>query len=166
MIHTFIIAAQSLDGYIGPNNHVNSMSWTSGVDKEFFKKKTKEAGVVIMGRTTFETIGKALPDRRTIVYTSGQIDVEDVETTSETPTELIQRLEKEGHSSVAICGGSSIYSLFLEAGLVNELFITLEPIIFGKGIPFFSKENETELKLVSTTQLSEDVLLLNYRVVI
>ncbi len=164
MINTFIIAAQSLDGFIGPKDHTNSMSWTSGVDKEFFKKKTKEAGVIILGRTTFETIGKALPERKMIVYTSKPLDIEGVEATQEEPLELLKRLEAEGYSSVAICGGSSIYSLFLESGLVNELFITVEPIIFGEGIPLFSKENQTKLNLLSSTPLSEHVRLLNYKV--
>lgn len=164
MINTFIIAAQSLDGFIGPKNHTNSMSWTSGADKEFFKKKTKEAGVIIMGRTTFETIGKALPERKMIVYTSKPLNIEGVEATQEQPAILLKKLEDEGYSSVAICGGSSIYSLFLESGLVNELFITIEPIIFGEGVPLFSKENKVNLKLISSTPLEEDVFLLNYKI--
>lgn len=164
MINTFIIAAQSLDGFIGPKDHTNSMSWTSGADKEFFKKKTKEAGVIIMGRTTFETIGKALPERKMIVYTSKPLNIEGVEAVQEPPAVLLKRLENEGYSSVAICGGSSIYSLFLESGLVNELFITIEPIIFGEGIPLFSKENRKSLDLISETKLSDTAILLNYKI--
>lgn len=164
MISAFIIAAQSLDGYISPIEHTNSMSWTSGADKEFFKNKTKEAGVVIMGRTTFDTIGKALPERKTIVYTSQPLAVEGVETTSESPTTLLARLEQEGHTSVAICGGNSIYSLFLKSGLVSKLYITLEPIIFGDGIPLFSSIEKINLKLLSSTPLSENTILLEYQI--
>jgi dihydrofolate reductase len=165
MISVFIIAAQSLDGFIAPDIHTNSTSWTSGADKEFFIKKTKEAGVVIMGRTTFDTISKALPDRRTIVYTSRPLDIAGVETTTKSPQELLTQLEKEGHDTVAICGGSSIYSLFLESGLVQKLYITLEPIIFGQGIPLFSKLHMKKLELISSTPLSQNTLLLEYQII-
>jgi len=163
MISTFIIAAQSLDGYIGPLDHTNSMSWTSGADKDFFKEKTKEAGVVIMGRTTFETIGKALPDRRTIVYSTEPI--ESVETTTLGPIELLEQLEKEGHTQVAICGGSSIYSMFLQAGCVSKLYITIEPLLFGNGIPLFANITKTKLDLVSSTPLGKDAIVLEYNVI-
>lgn len=164
MISAFIIVAQSLDGYISPLSHTNSMSWTSGADKKFFKKKTKEAGVVIMGRTTFDTIGKALPDRKTIVYSSTSIEVEDVETTTLSPQELFIKLEQEGYSEVAICGGSSIYSLFLNSGLVSKLYITLEPIIFGEGISLFKDIEQSKLSLLSSTPLDQNALLLEYQI--
>lgn len=164
MINVFIIAAQSLDGYISPERNMNSMAWTSGADKDFFKKKTKEAGVVVMGKTTFETIGKALPDRRTIVYSAEPINVEGIELTTLPPKELLEKLESEGCLEVAICGGSSIYSLFINSGLVTKLYITIEPIAFGKGIPLFESDQIRKLKLLSNTQLSPDVLLLEYEV--
>jgi len=164
MISAFIIAATSLDGFISPLQDTNSMTWTSGADKEFFKKRTKEAGIVVMGRTTFETIGKALPDRRTIVYSKNPLDIEGVEVTSLPPVELLQKLEKEGHTEVAICGGSSIYSLFLESGCVSKLYITVEPILFGQGIPFLNTVIKTKLDLVSSTSLSENALLLEYKI--
>ena len=162
MISTFIIAAQSLDGFISPLEHANSMTWTSGADKEFFKKRTKEAGVVVMGRTTFETIGKALPGRRTIVYSTRPIGIDRVETTNLLPQELISKLEQEGHTEVAICGGGSIYSMFLQAECVSKLYVTIEPILFGDGIKLFTNIRQRNMKLVSSEKLSDEVLLLEY----
>lgn len=164
MIKTFIIAAQSLDGFIGPIEHTNSMSWTSGADKEFFKTRTKEAGVIIMGRTTFDTIGKALLNRKTIVYSSKTIEAEGVETTSLSPQDLLNQLEQEGYSEVAICGGTSIYSMFLNSGLVSKLYITLEPVLFGEGIPLFKDIPQTKLSLLSSTALDKNALLLEYQI--
>ncbi len=164
MISAFIIAAQSLDGFISPLEHTNSMNWTSGADKEFFKTKTKEAGVVVMGRTTFETIGKALPNRKTIVYSKKPVEIEGVETTELSPKELLQKLEQEGYTEVAICGGSSIYSLFLEAECVSKAYITLEPVLFGEGIPLFNNISQTKLDLISSTPLDKSTLLLEYNI--
>lgn len=165
MITPFIIAAQSLDGFISPLPQTNSMSWTSSADKNFFIQKTKEAGAVIMGRTTFETIGKALPDRRTIVYTTRTIEIEGVETTQETPLELLNRLEKEGHTSVAICGGRSIYSLFMNAQCISKIYLTIEPILFGNGITLFKDIPLTKLTLESSIPLDENTLLLEYSII-
>lgn len=164
MISTFIIAAQSLDGFISPLEHANSMSWTSGADKEFFKERTKKAGVLVMGRTTFETIGKALPGRRNIVYSTRPINIEGIEITDLAPQELLRKLEQEGHSEVAICGGSSIYSLFMQVNCVSKLYITIEPIVFGDGIKLCNTISQKKLKLVSSEKLGNDALLAEYDV--
>ncbi len=115
-MNCFIIAAISADGFIAPPHEDLSTNWTSKEDKKFFVEKTKEAGVVVMGSTTFETFGaKPLKGRKNIIYTKNK-KYEGAETTSESPAELISRLEKEGFNSVAICGGASIYTMFLESG--------------------------------------------------
>lgn len=166
MISAFIIVATTLDGFISPLEHTNSTTWTSGADKEFFKKRTKEAGVIVMGKTTFETIGKALPGRKVVVYSPEALNIEGVETTTLPPQELLAQLEKEGFSEVAICGGSSIYSLFLRSGCVSKLYLTLEPILFGDGIPLFKDIPQTKLSLVSSTPLDKNTLLLEYTITI
>lgn len=164
MISAFIIVAQTVDGFISPLEHTNSTTWTSGADKEFFKTRTKEAGVIIMGKTTFETIGKALPNRETIVYSEEPINIEGVETTTLSPKDLLTQLEQEGHREVAICGGTSIYSMFLNSGLVSKIYITLEPVLFGAGIPLFKNIQQTKLSLVSSTPLDQNALLLEYKI--
>ena len=165
MIKPFIIAAISTDGFIGPMHHTSSLTWTSGADKKFFSERTKQAGVCVMGHTTFETIGKALPDRKTIVYSDTPIDVPDITTTAATPQDLCAQLEKEGYEEVAVCGGSSIYTQFMQAQLVQKIYLTVEPIIFGNGTPLFTEEFMTHLNLESTTPLDGNSLLLEYSVI-
>lgn len=161
-MNVFIIAALTADGFIAKDaNHL--ASWTSKADKKRFVELTKKAGVMVMGRTTFETIGKALPGRRTIVYSS-QKNIPGIETTSEDPHTLIARLEQEGCHTLAVCGGGSIYTLFMEAHVVNKLYLTIEPTIFGKGINLFSKEINASLTLASVEKI-DSTLLLEYDIV-
>lgn len=160
----FIVAAISADGFIAQNT-TQLADWTSKEDKKVFVELTKRAGVMVMGGTTFRTIGRALPGRRNIVYTRQAIDVEGIETTEELPVELLARLEKEGHTEVAIIGGRTIYDMFLQAGLVNEVYLTLEPVFFGDGIPLLTTPTRTSLRLKSDTKLNDDVILLQYEVV-
>lgn len=161
----FLIAALTADGFIGrDSNHLSN--WTSPEDKKRFISLTKEAGVIVMGARTFSTIGRALPGRRTIVYTShpDAMTAEGVETTSEPPATLVARLKKEGVKGIAICGGASIYSLFMQADVVDECYLTIEPIMFGKGVPLFGAPLERQLALIEVSQPNDHTVFLQYRV--
>lgn len=160
----FIIAAETKDGFIAKSTEQNSMDWTSSEDKKFFVEKTKEAGVVVMGRKTYDTFGKPLKDRRNIIMTRQDIEIPGVEITNETPEDLISRLESEGVTQLAVCGGAEIYKLFMENGLIDEVFITQENIEFGDGVPLFSPEMRQKLELISSTNLSPNTILLKYGV--
>lgn len=159
----FIIAALTADGFIGRDSG-HSADWTGGEDKKVFVRLTKEAGTIVMGSRTFATIGRALPGRRNIVYTSrpDQITAEGVETTSEPAKDLIARLRKEGSKAVAICGGATIYDLFMREGLIDELYLTYVPIVFGKGVTLFSDGLDAKLDLQEQTKLDDGSVLLHY----
>lgn len=164
-MQTSLIASITADGYIG--RHANHLAdWTSKEDKHFFVSHTKNVGTIIMGRKTFETIGRALPDRRMIVCTRNPqvVQVDGVEATNESPADLLQRLADEGVTQVAICGGAEIYGLFLGAGLIDELFLTIEPILFGTGVPLSTATSDTQLQLLKVRHLSEQTILLHYAV--
>jgi dihydrofolate reductase len=158
-----LITALTTDGFIGRNAEHVSTQWTSKEDKEFFVAKTKEIGTVIMGSTTYETFKRPFKDRRHIVLSRTKT-YEGVEVTSESPTDLLSRLEQEGVKEVALCGGASIYTIFLEQGLVDKLYLTIEGALFGNGVPFLNKELEIKMKLVSSTILGESTLLLEYEI--
>jgi riboflavin biosynthesis pyrimidine reductase len=55
--------------------------------------------------------------------------------------------------------------MFLQAGVVNRIYITVEPKLFGQGLTIFNKPVNFDLKLISTEKLSDDVLFLEYAVV-
>jgi dihydrofolate reductase len=158
-----LIAAVSADGYIAKSAD-HFAGWTSKEDKKLFVELTKKAGVMIMGRNTYDTIGKALPGRLNIVYTSKPLDNPDIQTTQEEPAELLRRLSEQGYTEVALCGGQAIYDLFLKQGLVDELSITIEPKLFGSGITLSNSLAEAELKLIGSRKLNDDTLNLHYEV--
>lgn len=163
MIKVFIIAAMSADGLIARNSEHAAM-WTSKADRKRFAELTKKAGVVVMGANTYKTMGKPLKDTLNIVYSKSQT-FENAETTQDSPIELIKKLEEKGFKEVAICGGSHIYSMFLRAGLVDTIYITIEPLVFGKGVSIFNEELHYFLKLKSAVASeSSGAILLEYKV--
>ena len=173
MIKVILIAAISADGKIAERADQKSLDWTSKEDLKFFIERTKQAGVVIMGRKTFETIGKPLKGRLNVIMTSDpnrRIDsatlaeVGVIEYTSNPPGEIIKDLETRGYTEVAICGGSSIYGQFLKERLVDELFLTVEPVLFGSGVPLASNFDRINLELLDSIKLGERAMLLHFKV--
>lgn len=157
----YIIAAISADGFIAKSSK-EFIDWTSAEDKKFFSKMTKKTGVIVVGGNTFRTFKAPLSGRRHIVYTNQLIENTDVETTNEKPADLVERLEKEGLEELAICGGNSIYTMFLKSGLVTDIYLTIEPVFFGKGI----KLMDESLKLFTKDmkQLNKDTFMIHYGV--
>jgi dihydrofolate reductase len=90
--------------------------------------------------------------------------VEGVETTNESPADLVARLQKEGATGLAICGGAAIYNLFMQAGVADELYLTIEPILFGTGITLFREDMATGLALLDVQRLNDNTVLLHYSV--
>ncbi|MEI6238709.1 MAG: dihydrofolate reductase family protein [bacterium] len=169
MIKAFIIVAHTADGFIAPANKagqaVPSTAWTSGADRKKFVELTKKAGVIVMGLTTYQTIGKALPNRVNIVYAPSDTPVIlGVEMTDKPPKDLLANLEARGFTDVAICGGSTIYTMFIEAGLIDTIYMTVEPRLFGTGMTVFNKPLDISLSLTSIENLTPDALFLTYKV--
>src|ERR1035437_4058794 len=139
-MRTFIIAATSKDGFIGKDASHSSFDWTSKEDKDRFRELTKKAGLVIVGSHTYETFPpkfRPLPERYNIVYSrSKRYAGENVETTSEEPRALLKRLTDKGFKEAAIIGGREIYRMFLDEDVVDQIYLTIELIEFGSGIPF------------------------------
>ncbi|MCX6715266.1 MAG: dihydrofolate reductase family protein [Candidatus Uhrbacteria bacterium] len=163
-----LIAAMSLNGKIAASSDQSSLEWTSKEDTKFFVEKTKECRVMIMGRKTFDTIGRALKDRLIVVMTCDPEKhalIEGVEYTCETPHQILKDLESRGYASVAIAGGAGVYSMFLKEKLVTDVFLSIEPILFGNGISLAESFEDVKLKLVESKQLGEQTVLLHYEVV-
>ncbi len=122
---------------------------------------------MVMGWRTFQTIGRVLPGRRMIVLTSqpGAQTVEGVEFTNEEPVELLARLEGEGVQSLAVCGGAATYDRFMRAGVVSEVVLSVEPKLFGKGVPLFADTLEVNLSLEEIQKLNEHTVMIRYQVI-
>lgn len=162
-----ITAAVSVDGLIARSPNHLATEWTSKEDTAFMVRMSKELGVVVMGARTFATLNRGLKGRRVIVYSDNPPDEipDGVEFTTLPPVELITQLSDEGVTGVTVWGGSSIYTQFLQAGVVDDIYLTVEPVLFGSGVRLCDGDIDITLRLLEVSHLNEQTLLLHYVVV-
>ena len=114
-----LIVAMDRNGLIGKDN---ALPWRLPADLAYFKRRTL-GKPIIMGRKTFESIGKPLPGRLNIVLTRHGMAVPDgVEVVSST-FEALRAASRTGADEVMIIGGAEIYAAFLPAA--NRIYRTL-----------------------------------------
>lgn len=134
-----IIAAMSENRVIGKDK---GLPWYLPADLQFFKSKTL-GHTVIMGRKTFDSVGKPLPNRRNIVITrQSNFSVEKVETAHSIEQALAL---VEGEEEVFIAGGGEIYRQSL--AIADRIYLT---IVHHKldGDTFFPPFDESEWDLI------------------
>jgi dihydrofolate reductase len=162
------IAAMTIDGKIARNaNHFPD--WTSPEDKTFFQSMLTKYDVMVMGHNTYKTAEQPLSKRNCIIFTRSVQDIERrganlLYYNAAGPTSIESILEQ--YRSVAVLGGARIYSYFLERDLIDDLYLTLEPIVFGSGIDLFHHESAAtkRLHLAGVKQLNpEGTVLLHYQ---
>ncbi|MBI2426415.1 MAG: dihydrofolate reductase [Candidatus Kerfeldbacteria bacterium] len=162
-----MLMAMTADGRIAKARD-ELVNWTSREDKKYFIELTKEHRALIMGKTTYDTIGKPLPSRLNIVLTrEKRKDIPgSLVHIAGTPQEVIAYLKREGYTSAVLAGGANVNGQFIERGLVNEIHLTVEPILFGTGMNIIEGVDvDVHLELVKTEQLnSSGALLLVYKV--
>jgi dihydrofolate reductase len=115
-----IIVAISKNRVIGKDN---KLLWHIPQDLARFKKLTN-GHPVIMGRKTFESIGKVLPDRTNIIITSDRkYRAKSALITHSLAQALNCAKDKQGSEEIFIIGGASVYSQALL--IADKLYITV-----------------------------------------
>jgi dihydrofolate reductase len=145
------IAAMALNRVIGNGNQI---PWHLPEDFKWFKATTT-GHVIVMGRKTFESIGKPLPNRETIVLSRSAFSHPGVKTISS----LAELPSLVGGRQVFICGGAQIYEQTLP--LCAELFLTLVKREVA-GDAFFPKF-EDKFDLVEAIRDTPEFKILHYQ---
>jgi len=161
-----LLMAMTIDGRIGKGPD-HFPDWTGREDKRRFAALTRQAGVVIMGSRTFDTIGAPLPGRKNIVMTRNRERRSvwpNLVFCDQPPRELLSDLAQEGFDTAILAGGAMINSLFARQGLIDEIEVTIAPKIFGGGPSLFTEAISLELELMSMERIDANLVCLRYRV--
>ena len=136
-----IIVAKAKNNIIGKDN---KLLWNLPEDLKRFKKLTT-GHVIIMGRKTFESIGRVLPNRKHIIFSQNKglkYEDENVEVVH-SMLEIKEYIDNDEENFVI--GGAMIYNLLMP--YVNKMYITQIDKEF-EGDAFFPKIDEEKWKIV------------------
>ncbi|MEM8783816.1 MAG: dihydrofolate reductase family protein [Planctomycetota bacterium] len=164
-----LLASVSMDGLIADAAGVPSFPEASWPEWCARANAAGEKGGVVAGRASVEQIvefgmadGVTLPHK--VVLSSREEDVADWRRAG-SPAEALAALEAAGVEEVIVGGGRAVYHAFMAAGLVDEVVLDLQPVVFGAGVPLFGETLElTALKLLEMTLLSGDARRMRYAV--
>lgn len=175
---TSVFVATSIDGYIAREN--GGIDWLSsgegaGEGEDYgYRKFIKSVDAMVMGCNTYQqalSFGSWPYGKKPIFVLSGRgVDIPEriaktVSVMSGHPREIYRTLANRGFKHLYIDGGKTIQG-FLKEGLIQQLIITMVPILIGSGIPLFgSLPHDVKLHSVETRQFDDGLIQCRYEVI-
>lgn len=171
-----VYMAVSVDGYIAKKD--GNIEWLNKpefaiekINGLTYNEFISTVDAIIMGRNTFEkvlTFGFwPYEEVEVIVLTNKALTIPDelkgkVHKKSGEHKKIIEELKEEGKKHLYIDGGQTIQE-FLKAGLVDEITLTIIPVLLGEGIPLFGTFGHiTNLSLIESNTSKNGFVQLRY----
>ncbi len=142
-----LIAAVDEQGGIGKDNQ---LPWHLSSDLKRFKRLTMEHHVV-MGRKTYETIGRSLPGRIMIVITHQEQYIADHCLVMHSLEDAIRKAEEDGESELFIIGGGEIFAQALSKA--DTIYLTVVRT-YIQGDVFFPEIDPVKWVVVSKEKIT------------
>lgn len=170
--------AFTLDGFIeGKNGEVD---WCIMDNEMGFTNFLNEIDTILYGRKSYDLWGQYKPkdedsdddkeiwnlihSKEKYVFSRTQIDSDNQAIfINENILEEVNKLKNKNGKDIWLYGGANIITTFIELGLIDELRLSLHPVVLGEGKPlFFDIKQRLNLKLVNTRTFSSGVVQLIY----
>ncbi|HLC72640.1 MAG TPA: dihydrofolate reductase family protein [Candidatus Nanoarchaeia archaeon] len=159
--------AISVNGMIAKTN--DNASWISKEEWDSYSLAVRTAKHLIVGHRTYNILTKQpefaeFEDIKLVVVSKNKFKtLSKNHLVAHSPQEALKLLKDA--KEVIVAGGGILNNAFLRENLVDEIYLDIEPIILGKGIPLFKgKDFETRLELLETKELSKNEIQLHYKV--
>ena len=166
-----VYIALSIDGYIARKD--DSLDWldrVGGFDEDYgFQQMLAGIDALIIGRKTYEiasTVSDPYPGKRVVVLSTSLGSVKaGMELYKGNLTELAEKLYCEGVKHIWVDGGSTI-SQFLDLQLVDEMTLSVIPIVLGSGLPLFHAiGKEIPCRLISSQSYRSGLVQQHYEII-
>lgn len=174
----------SLDGYFaGPHGEIDWFIRDADLDKAIHG--AGRADMLLAGRVTyqlFESVwpkmaadpnapkdmqatGRELNEMTKVVFSTTLKDVtwENSRLLRRNVAQEVSQIKQGSGSSILIFGSGTIVQQLTAAGLIDEYFLAVTPVILGAGKPMFAGAGHVSLKLVDTQSFASGNVLLQYR---
>lgn len=137
------IVATDRNGVIGKDDDI---PWHLPADLKYFKRRTLNHHI-IMGRKTFESIGRPLPKRTNIIVTRNPFFIASNCLVVGSLEEAVQMARENGEVEAFIIGGGMIYEQAMP--LIDRLYLTEVDMAVADGAVFFPAIDESDWAEVS-----------------
>ena len=166
-----VYLASSANGMI--SNKANVANWLSHEYGRGFLAISQRTKAVIMGKRTYEILAPdhlPLKGEGTLIVLTHDTAAAPAQTnvvfTDDAPQEVVRILEARGHQEAVIIGGTQTVSEFMTSGLVDELYLVVEPVLFGAGLPLLrGVDDDYKMTLLDVQKLSPHTVQLHYRLI-
>ncbi len=161
--------AVTLDGFIADPNG-ECYSWINDEDEAGYTQAIAKAGCVLLGYKTYTQYPEDFPPQSgatAFVWTThDEPDKERVKFVRGTPQEVLKQVADAGYPEVIVGGGGEVNGSLAEAGLVDEIIVSIYNVTLGEGIPLFgSRKPGLRLKLLETTNEIDGIVKNHYKVI-
>jgi dihydrofolate reductase len=159
--------AMTVNGYIARED--DSAPW-SDAEMDSYCATVKEFSCLILGRRTYEIMKQdgdleKIGNPFTVVLSNQGHAPDDHCVFVKSPKEALEALSERGFDRALIGGGGMVNASFMKEGLIDEIILDIESMIFGEGMPLFANGDfETRLQLVDVKKLSGHSVQLRYAV--
>lgn len=164
--------AMSLDGYIAkPNDDLSFLGIVSQEGEDYgYHDFIQSVDTVIVGRKTYEWVMKQVPqfphaDKNAYIITrTPRPSVGKTHFYTGNLKQLVMRLKNEPGKNIFCDGGAEVVNELLKENLIDELIISIIPILVGDGTRlFFDGRPEQGARLLSTKQFEKGLVQLHYK---
>lgn len=159
--------ANSLDNFFARKNDATDwLVWSpdvAAISSEYFKT----VDTVVMGRRTFEVAKSGYPGVKNYVCsrTLKVSPAKDVELVTTDAVDFVRELKNQPGKGICIMGGGLLARSLLEARLIDELGVNIQPVLLGSGIPLFHEMKEQiNLELIESKVIKAGCVYILYRV--
>jgi len=162
--------ATSINGLITQGK--DDSDWVAKSDWKEFDKLMRNCGIMVMGRRTYEIFGDDFPCKGAVnvVMTSNkkllsQKTADNVVFTNKSPQEVIKMAEKKEFKKMMLIGGMTLNTSFLKDNLVDEIWLSVHPLLIGDGLRVMDKfDCFRKLIKLGVKELGEDLVQIRYKV--
>ena len=164
--------ACSVDGYIAkPNDDLSFLGLVEQPGEDYgYAAFMQTIDTVLIGRKTYDWVMKQVPEfphahLNTFVITRNPVPNQgNIQFYSGDITILVKQLKTQSGKNIFCDGGAEIVNLLLQADLIDELIISVIPVLLGDGIRLF-KDGRTELNLalIEVKHFEKGLVQLHYK---
>lgn len=174
-----LFIASSIDGYIARKD--DSLDWLDSFEGEAPEQNQEDYGylkfisgidTLVMGSSTYKVVmgmGVEWPYKEdSYIVSHGNVEINSPKTYLLDANQLekkIDELKKKEGKDIWLVGGGKLISTFLNMNLVDEMILSIIPVLLGSGIPLFPIQEHSDLKfqLVESQSFKSGVINLHYK---